>query len=327
MKKGKYNLVVGVIALVVIIVAIALIGFFVSKPKEMVLQGEAEATEYRVSGKVPGRIAEIYVKEGQLVHKGDTVAYIESPEVKAKRQQVSALRDAAVAQRNKALNGARQEQIAGAYELWQQAVVREDVMQKSYERMEHLFEQNVVSAQKFDEVKAKYDAAKAQTKAARSQYDMALNGARQEDKDAALAVVRQTQGALAEVQGYMDELYLVAPADGVVSAIFPKVGELVGTGAPIMTITDLADVWFTFNIREDFLNSMKIGNKLTLEIPALDGKKYTAKVNYMAVRESYATWKATKETGQYDAKTFEVRAVPTQNIDGLRPGMTAIISR
>lgn len=327
MKKGKYNLVVGVIALVVIIVSIAVIGFFVSKPKEMVLQGEAEATEYRVSGKVPGRIAEIYVKEGQMVHKGDTVAFIESPEVKAKQQQVSALRDAAQAQRNKALNGARQEQIAGAYELWQQAIVQEDVMQKSYERMQRLFDQKVVSAQKYDEVKAKYDAAQAQTKAAKSQYDMAVNGARQEDKDAALAVVHQTQGALAEVQGYLDELYLIAPADGVVAAIYPKVGELVGTGAPVMTITDLADVWFTFNIREDYLESMKIGDKLTLEIPALNGKKCTATVNYMSVRESYATWKATKETGQYDAKTFEVRAVPSQSVEGLRPGMTAIIVR
>lgn len=327
MKKSKYNLVVGVIALVVIIVAIALIGFFVSKPKAMVLQGEAEATEYRVSGKVPGRIAEIYVKEGQMVHKGDTVAYIESPEVKAKQQQVGALRDAAMAQRNKALNGARQEQIAGAYELWQQAIVQEDVMKKSYDRIDHLYEQKVVSAQKYDEVKAKYDAAKAATKAAKSQYDMAVNGARQEDKDAALAVVHQTQGAMAEVQGYLDELYLIAPADGVVSAIYPKVGELVGQGAPVMTITDLADAWFTFNIREDYLKSMKVGDKLTLEIPALDGTTCTATVNYMAVRESYATWKATKETGQYDAKTFEVRAIPNQTVDGLRPGMTAIIKK
>lgn len=200
-------------------------------------------------------------------------------------------------------------------------------MKKSYDRLEHLYEQKVVSAQKYDEMKAKYDAAQAATKAAKSQYDMAVNGARQEDKDAALAVVRQTQGAMAEVQGYLDELYLVAPTDGVVAAIYPKVGELVGQGAPVMTITDLADVWFTFNIREDFLKSMKVGDQLTLDIPALDDKEVTATVNYMAVRESYATWKATKETGQYDAKTFEVRAVPNQSVEGIRPGMTAIIKR
>ena len=327
MKRRNYNLIVGVIALVLIIVAIAVIGFFVSKPKDMVLQGEAEASEYRVSGKVPGRIEEIFVKEGQMVHKGDTVAYIESPEVKAKLQQVAALRDAAMAQRNKALNGARQEQIAGAYELWQQAIVQEDVMKKSFDRIQRLFEQKVVSAQKYDEVKAKYDAAVAQTKAAKSQYDMAVNGARQEDKDAALAVVRQTQGAMAEVQGYMEELYLLSPADGVVSAIYPKVGELVGQGAPVMTVTDLTDSWFTFNIREDYLKSLKVGDRLTLTIPALDNKECSATVNYMAVRESYATWKATKETGQYDAKTFEVRALPDQYVDGLRPGMTAIIKR
>lgn len=326
-RRMNYNLIVGIIALVLIIFAIAIIGYFVSKPKEMVLQGEAEANEYRISGKVPGRIEEMYVREGQTVHKGDTVAYIESPEVRAKQMQVGAMRDAAVAQRNKAINGARDEQITGAYELWQQALVQEDVMRKSYTRVDNLYQQKVVSAQKHDEVKAQYDAACAASKAAKSQYDMAVNGARQEDKAAASAVVRQAQGAMAEVRGYLNELYLTAPADGVISAIYPKVGELVGQGAPVMTLTDLSDMWFTFNIREDYLQSMQVGDKLRLTIPALNGKECDATVSYIAVRESYATWKATKETGQYDAKTFEVRAVPTQKVPGLRPGMTVIIKR
>ena len=326
-KSKNYNLFIGLGVLLMIIFLIALVGYFLSRPKPMVLQGEAEASEYRVSGKVPGRIEKLYVKEGQVVCKGDTLAYIESPEVQAKLQQVEALRDAAVAQRNKAMNGARQEQIAGAYELWQTALVQEDVMQKSYLRMKNLYEQKVVSAQKYDEVKAKYDAAVAQSKAAKSQYDMALNGARSEDKDAAIAIVNQTKGALMEVESYLGELHLTAPADGVISAIFPKVGELVGTGAPIMTILDLSDMWFTFNVREDYLHSMKTGDILHLSIPALDNYECDAEVTYIAVRESYATWKATKEIGQYDAKTFEVRAVPTKIVEGLRPGMTALIQQ
>ena len=324
-EKKSYNLVIGIVALIVIILLIAVIGYFVSKPKPLVIQGEAEASEYRVSGKVPGRIEEMYVKEGQMVHKGDTVAFIDSPEVRAKLAQANAVKAAVSAQSRKAQNGARKEQIAGAYELYQTALVQEDVMKKSFERIQKLYDQNVIAAQKYDEVKAKYDAAIAQTKAAKSQYDMAVNGARAEDKAAAQALVDQANGALMEVESYLGELYLTAPSDGIISAIFPKVGELVGQGAPVASVTDLNDIWFTFNVREDYLHGMKQGDKITVVIPALDGKEVPATVNYVAVRESYATWKATKETGMYDAKTFEVRAVPDVNVDGIRPGMSAIV--
>ena len=324
-EKKSYNLVIGIVALIVIILLIAIIGYFVSKPKPLMIQGEAEASEYRVSGKVPGRIEELYVKEGQMVHKGDTVAFIDSPEVRAKLAQANAIKAAASSQSRKAQNGARKEQIAGAYELYQQALVQEDVMKKSFDRIQKLYDQKVIAAQKYDEVKAKYDASVAQTKAAKSQYDMAVNGAREEDKAAAKALVDQANGALMEVESYLSELYLTAPADGIISALFPKVGELVGQGAPVASVTDLNDVWFTFNVREDYLHGMKQGDKITVIIPALDGKEVPATVNYVAVRESYATWKATKETGMYDAKTFEVRAVPDVMVDGVRPGMSAIV--
>ena len=325
--KKSYNLIIGILALVAIILVVALIGYFVSRPKPLVIQGEAEASEYRVSGKVPGRIEEIYVREGDKVCKGDTLALIDSPEIRAKLSQAQAVRNAASAQRNKAVNGARKEQIAGAYELWQQAVVQENVMKKSLDRMQKLYEQKVVSAQKYDEVKAQYDASVAQAKAAESQYQMAVNGARQEDKEAARALVDQANGAIQEVEGYMGELYLTSPADGIVSATFPKVGELVGTGSPVMSILDLGDMWFTFNVREDYLHGMRIGDKLTLTVPALDGKEITATVSYIAVRESYATWKATKETDMYDAKTFEVKALPdsASDADGILPGMTVMV--
>ena len=323
--KKHYNVFIGLAALIALLVIIGIAGYITARPKAMTIQGEAEATEYRVSGKVPGRVEEIFVREGSMVHKGDTLVLIDSPEVRAKLAQAKAARDAALAQSRKASNGARQEQITGAYQLWQQAIVQEDVLRKSFERIQNLHDQKVISSQKYDEVKAKYDAAVSQTLAAKSQYDMAVNGARQEDKDAALALVHQADGAIQEVEGYLSELYLTAPSDGIISSVYPKAGELVGQGAPIMTVTDLSDVWFTFNIREDYLHGMKIGDKITLSIPALDGKKCEAVVNYIAVRDSYATWKATKEIGQYDAKTFEVRAIPQESIDGILPGMTAII--
>ena len=311
-----------------IILVILVVGYIVSKdngPKY--IQGEAEATEYRVSGKVPGRIEEFRAVEGSYVRKGDTLVVIDSPEIRSKIAEANAAKAAANAQRKKAMNGARSEQITGAYELWQQAIVQEDVLRKSFERVQNLYDQQVISAQKYDETKAKYDAACAQTKAAKSQYDMAVAGARSEDKEAAVALVDRANAAVELVNSYLEELYLTAPADGIISDIFPKVGELVGTGSPIMTVQDLADMWFTFNIRENQLHSLGIGDAIQLEVPALDHRTVEATVYYLKARESYATWKATKEIGEYDTKTFEVRARPNEPVEGLLPGMSVLIKK
>lgn len=327
MAKKNYNLLTGVIALVAVVLIVSVVGFIVSRPKAIVIQGEAEATEYRVSGKIPGRIEEFRADEGQSVRKGDTLVLIDSPEIRSKIAEANAAKAAAVAQKNKAYNGAQQEQIAGAYEMWQKALVGEEVMRKSFERISELHEEKVVSDQKYDEVKAQYDAASATARAAKSQYDMAVKGARQEDKDAAVALVERANAAVELVNSYMDEIVLTAPADGIIAARYPKVGELVGQGSPIMTIQDLDDMWFTFNVREDRLESMKSGDKLNLTVPALGNKHITATVYYIAVRESYATWRATKEIGEFDTKTFEVRARPDAKVEGMRPGMSVILER
>lgn len=325
MIKRSYNLLIGLATLIAILLSVSVIGYIVSRPRPVVIQGEAEATEYRVSGKVPGRIEAFYADEGQQVHKGDTLVLIDSPEIRSKILEAQAAKAAAVAQKDKAMNGARREQIAGAYELWQKAIVGEEVMRKSFERIRTLHDQKVVSDQKYDEVEAQYRAAEATTKAAHSQYSMAVNGARQEDKDAAVALVERADAAVQLVNAYKEEIKLTSPADGIVSNRYPKVGELVGQGSPIMTVQDLSDMWFTFNIREDRLHSMQNGDHITLSIPALDGREIGATVYYIAARESYATWKATRETGEFDTRTFEVRARPDHEVDGLRPGMSAIL--
>lgn len=325
-KKRNYNLLIGVAALVVILIVISVVGYLVSRPQPIVIQGEAEATEYRVSGKVPGRIEEFRAEEGQTVHKGDTLVIIDSPEIRSKIREANAARAAATAQKDKAMHGARQEQITGAYELWQKAMVGEEVMRKSFERIQRLHDEKVVSDQKYDEVAAQYQAAQATTRAAKSQYDMAVNGARQEDKDAAVALVERANAAVELVNAYKDEIRLTSPSDGIVADIYPKVGELVGQGAPIMTIQDLDDMWFTFNVREDRLKGMQIGDHIRLSIPALNGRTVEAQVYYLAARESYATWKATREIGEFDTRTFEVRARPEGRVEGLRPGMSAIMT-
>ena len=323
-KKKNYNLIIGIAALVAIVLIIVLVGYLVSKPRPHVIQGETEAVEYRISCMVPGHVTELYYREGQEVHKGDTVAFIDSPQVRAKLAQAQAARSAAKAQSTKAQNGAQKEQIAGAYELWQQALVQEDIMKKSFERVKNLYEQKVIAAQKYDETKAKYDAAVAQAKAAKSQYDMAVEGARKEEKAAAAAQVARARGAVAEVNSYINETVQIAQMEGEVSDVFPKVGELIGSGSPIMTISVMSDMWGAFNVREDQLNGLQVGSEFTAFVPAFN-KDVKMKVYYMKDQGSYAVWKATKTTGQYDLKTFQVKAKLAEKFEGLRPGMSLII--
>ena len=209
--------------------------------------------------------------------------------------------------------------------MWQKAQVGVDITKKSLDRVQSLYDKKVVSAQKRDEVEAQYKAAVATANAAKSQYDMALEGAQQEDKEAALALVAQANGAIAEVQSYMGERYLTAPCDGEVVEIYPKRTELIGTGSPVMSIVDMSDMWFTFSVREDLLGNLKVGKVVEVTIPALGDGTYQARVTYLRAMASYATWRATKNNGQYDMKSFDVRMVPVEEIPGLRPGMTAII--
>ncbi len=324
MKKKNQDIRTGLFALIIVIVIIFIIGLIVNKPEPLIIEGEAVASEVRVSGKVPGRIHEFRTSEGSCVHAGDTLVIIESPELAAKLEQANAAVDAAQAQNKKAMKGARKEMILGAYEMYQKALAGVDIAQKSYGRVQRLYDKGVVSAQKRDEAEAQYKAAVATANAAKSQYDMAMNGAEAEDKDAARALVDRANGAVNEVESYLQEVTLVSPIDGEVSEIYPKRGELVGTGAPIMSIVDLNDIWFTFNVREDLLGDLKMGKVFKVKVPALNNQIITVKVNYIKALASYATWKATKTTGQFDLKTFEVRARPTARNADLRPGMTAI---
>jgi HlyD family secretion protein len=258
------------------------------------------------------------------VKAGDTLAILDAPEVRAKMEQARSAESAAAAIELKAQNGARKEQIQGAYSVLQQAKAGYEIAEKSYQRIQRLYDEGVMSAQKRDEVYANYKAMEAQMKAAQSQYDMAVNGARMEDKLAAAAQVGRAKGAVQEVNSYIHETVQIAQKEGEVANIYPKVGELVGTGSPIMSIAVMDDMWGTFNVREDQLNGMKVGTEFTAFVPAFN-KDVKMKVYYLKDQGSYAVWKATKANGQYDLKTFEVKARPVEKLDGLRPGMSLIL--
>jgi len=322
--KGKVNLIPAILILITVIILVILASLYAFRHEDETLEGQADVTEYRVSSKVPGRIKKFYVEEGQYVHAGDTLAVLEAPEVTAKLEQAQAVENAAAAQSQKADNGARIEQIQGAYDMWQKAKVGVTIAEKSWVRVKRLADEGVLPAQKLDEVTAQRDAAIATEKAAKSQYDMAVNGARIEDKEAARALVNQARGAIKEVSSYIKETYLLASADGEVTEIFPSVGELVGTGAPVMNVALMNDMWMTFNVREDNLKLFRMNQTVKVNIPALN-KEVEAKVFYMKNLGSYATWKATKSTGQFDLKTFEVKVRPTKKVEDLRPGMSVLL--
>lgn len=322
-KQQHNNILLAVAGFSAVVVIVALIGFLALGRDPEVIQGEMEVEEYRVSGKVPGRILELRVHEGDLVQAGDTLAIIEAPEVEAKMAQAQSAVEAASAMEQMAQNGARREMVQSAFQLLQQAKAGLEVAEKTYNRMKVLFDEEVISAQKFDEAEALYKSAQAQVAAAQSQYDMAVNGARAEERRAASATVGQARGAVQEVEGYVRETVQVAQMAGEVTEVYPKVGELVGTGTPIMSIAVMDDQWATFNIREDQLKDIRVGGELTVTIPAL-GTDATMKVTSMKDKGSFAVWKATKASGQYDQKTFEVKAKPAEAIEGVRPGMSVI---
>ena len=316
---------IGIIAILMVLIASA--GFIFFGEKEDIITGQVEVDEIRIAGKVPGRIAEFLVEEGQIVKEGDTLVRIYSPEVLAKLEQAEAAKAAAEAQNQKAIAGARKEQKEGAYELWQKAKAGLEVAEKSFARVERLFKEGVVPAQKYDEVLAQLKAMQATERAARSQYDMAINGAQREDKMAAQALVARASGAISEVDAYMKESALLAPSAGTVSEIFPHKGELVGTGAPIMNIADYSATRVLCAVREDKLAKIKHGSKLKATVPALGDKAIELSVVKMKDMGSYATWKATKPRDEHDLRTFELTLKPTTSIEGLLPGMTVVLDK
>ena len=329
MKKKKNFTVVFAFATVLIgiIILTVIVGLNMTDKQETI-QGQAETTDYRISSKVPARVLEIRVKEGDKVRRGDTLVILEAPDVQAKLSQAEALYAAAVAQEEKAQNGARPKRIQQTYEMWQKAKAGLDVAEKTYNRVNRLFEQGVMPAQKRDEAKANFEAMQATEKAALAQYNMARTGTRHEEKNAAIEQARRAQGAVKEVLSYVDETVLLATADGEVAEIFPEVGELVGTGAPIMNISRMDDIWFTFNIREDYLPGLKVGTVTKVYLPAID-KQISVRITKMKDVGSFAIWKATKALDGFDLKTFEVQARPLTSLEkeGVCSGMSAIMQR
>lgn len=320
--KRDKSLILTIIAILLVITAAAVFGFLFIKPSPDTVQGQGEATEIRVSGKMPGRVQDIYVEEGQHVQAGDTLVHIISSLVDAQYEQAEAMEQAAKAAEAKVDAGARVQIIQAAEDVWHQAQAAAGLAEKTYRRMEALSRKGVVSEQKRDEAKAAYDGAKAGEAAARSSYELAKAGAQREDKQASSAMVKAAKAGVSKANALLEDQYLTAPCDGVITVIYPNTSELIATGAPVMTL-QRDDHWAVFNVRETMLRDIKLGSELKVYIPALD-KDAVMKVFYIKDLGTYANWQATKATGDYDARTFQVKCRPAAPIADFRPGMSVI---
>ncbi len=316
------------LALAIVLAVLLLVawGFWrAAQPAPLYFQGQMEARETDIAPKVTARIAKVRVTEGQKIQPGDLLVEMDSPEVRAKLAQAEAARDAAQAQADKAQAGARPQEVQMARLNWQRAQTAADLAQTSLRRVQSLFDQGLVAAQKRDEADANWRASRDQALAARAQYEMAASGARQEDRSAAQAQARQVQGVVAEVEAARAETELRSPVGGEVVQVLARQGELSPQGVAVVTVVDLSDQWVVLNVREDQLARFAQGSRFTGRLPGLDNREAGFEVYYLGVLPDFATWRATRAGQGFDARTFEVRARPQQPIAGARPGMSVVV--
>ena len=323
-KRENRLLLISLLALTLAVAVLSIIGFCCLREPDNFLEGQADATAVRISGKLPGRVAEVFVHEGDMVHKGDTLIRIHSSLAEAKLLQAEGMETASKAMNKKVDAGTRRQIIESARQLVNQAAAARGIAEKTYTRMNNLYNQGVISEQKRDEAKAAYDAAVAGEKAAQSQLSLAESGAQSEDKTASEAMVTVARGGVDEVEALLEDQYLTAPCDGQIDQVYPQVGELVSLGAPLMSLLKVDDKWVTFNVREGELSKLKLGQEIEVMVPALDKKKIKARIYYIRDLGSYATRRATKATGEWDSRTFEVKARPAEQLPDLRSGMTVL---
>ncbi|MFQ2102748.1 HlyD family secretion protein [Aeromonas sanarellii] len=295
------------------------------QPEPVRLQGQIEAQQYSVSSKVAGRIDEVLVKKGDQLARGQLAFILASPEIEAKLSQAKAGQAAAGAMAEEAEKGARVQQIAAAKDQWQQAKAAALLHGKTYERIASLHRDGVMSLQKRDEAWTAWQAAKYSEGMAWQQYQMALEGAREETKVAAREQAKMAAGGVAEVEAYLADTRIASPHEGEVAQVLLRSGELAPQGFPVVTLLDMKDAWAQFHVREDLLPRFPVGTEFDARIPGLGDQLVRFKVTHVAVMGDFATWRATDTRQGFDMKSFQVEARPLQPVDGLRVGMSVLV--
>lgn len=300
-----------------------------SEPDVITLQGQMQMQQTSIAAKVPGRIAQIMVTEGDEVTVGQQLIEMDSPEINAKINQAEAGKQMAQSQLDKAENGARPQEIAQAKAAWQANKAASDLAENTYQRVNRLYEEGLMARQKRDEAYAQYLANEDKTEAARLQYDLAMEGARSEDKSAATAQVAQVDAQLDEALAAKKEANLKSPIAGIVDNVIVSAGEVIGQGVPLLTLVNTNDQWVVLNVTETYLNQFAIGQQFTGTIPALSSadKPYSKQFTVYATStlSDFATWRPTNNDDGFDVRTFEVKARPSKPDARIRSGMSVIV--
>jgi len=321
MKKNKSIIILSVPVIIALVAIIVLI-VNASGSEENVITGIVESTEVDVASKIPGRIDTVFVAEGDMVKKGQILAHLESKEMDAKLEQTRGVVNAAKSKMDMAHNGARPEEKEAAEKMYFQAKHQFELAEKTWNRIQSLYNDKVISTQEKDQVEFQYKAAKEQMEAAKAKYEMVIKGARIEEISGAEALFYQAQNAYNEVLAYHQELNLLAPITGEVSKRITDPGEIIASGYPLFTVVDPNDNWVVLQIKEDQMAKVKKGERFTGKIPALGNIEVNFVVSYISPMADFATWKPTHQKGEFDIKTFEVRLRSEKPVDGLRAGMT-----
>ncbi|MBS1180500.1 MAG: secretion protein HlyD family protein [Proteobacteria bacterium] len=296
----------------------------VDHPEPLMLQGEVEATRVDLAARVAGRVVRASVDVGDRVSADDLVIELDSPALRAGLDTSKATLAVARSNRDLAFS-TRQETIDARQAEREKAEADVVLAQKTYDRVSQLQERSFASEQVLDEASNKLNATLKARAAAEANLQLAVKGNSPEQKAVAVAQVEQAAAAAAQIETDLAELAVKAPMAGEVTARMAEVGELFGAGTPLLSIVDVDNAWFTFNVREDLLNGLAVGDRLKVRVPALGGHDIETRVTVINAQGSYANWRATKATGDFDLRTFEVRARPDGPIEGLRPGMSGLI--
>lgn len=295
------------------------------QPKEQRLQGQIEARHFNISSKIPGRIDNIFVKEGDRVHKKQLLYTLLSPELEAKLEEARAISAAAEDLSQEAIKGSRTEEIATAKDNWQTAKASAQLARKTYQRINNLYEQGVLAEQSKDEAYTQLLAAQYTQDAANQLYQLAKEGTREGVRKAVEENAKAAKSVVAEVKSFADETKVISWHDGEVTQVLLHSGEIAPAGFPVITVMDMTDMWAVFHVREDLLADYQLDSEFTVKIPALGEETYQFKVRHVSVMGDYATWRATDSSKGFDMRTFEVEAEPLHTIEDVRVGMSVLV--
>jgi HlyD family secretion protein len=315
------SIVVGIVAAIVVALSV----FYLLRPEPLLVQGEADATRLDIAARVDGRVKEIPVERGQSVPAGAVLVRIDNPETLAKHGQMKAAMAVAEAQLANVLAGTRAETIAARKAELERAQAALVLAQKTFDRTNTLTEQGNAPQARLDQVTDTLHESERAVDQAKSAYDQAVNGYTKEERDIARTNVEKANADIQSAQSIIDQLVVYAPVASQVYQRNVEPGEYVSPGVPLVTLIDLADVWIHFDLREDLVKSLKVGDRFDVRIPALDDRLVAVEVKLIATKGEYASWRATRASGDFDLRTFSIRAYPVRPAPELRPGMSAYL--